>query len=83
MLLMITTTYRPADDLGYLLHKHPERSQSFALSIGKTQVVYPEVSPGRCTGCLLLDVDTVGAEHEKQGPPMQRRVFQRTDQSRG
>ncbi|MGB8344576.1 MAG: hypothetical protein WCD86_06810 [Ktedonobacteraceae bacterium] len=25
MLLTITTTYQPATDLGYLLHKHPAR----------------------------------------------------------
>ncbi|MGE0755949.1 MAG: hypothetical protein AB7F89_04135 [Pirellulaceae bacterium] len=25
MLLTITTTYRPANELGYLLHKHPNR----------------------------------------------------------
>ncbi|MGQ0568808.1 MAG: hypothetical protein ACT4P5_04640, partial [Armatimonadota bacterium] len=25
MLLTITTTHEPATDLGYLLHKHPDR----------------------------------------------------------
>jgi hypothetical protein len=30
MLLTITTTDRLENDLGYLLHKHPERFQSFA-----------------------------------------------------
>ena len=35
MLLTITTTRRPANDLGYLLHKHPERFQSFDMSFGK------------------------------------------------
>jgi 3' terminal RNA ribose 2'-O-methyltransferase Hen1 len=60
MLLTITTTHRPAHDLGYLLHKHPDRFQSFDLSFGKAHVFYPEVSPERCTACLLLDVDPVG-----------------------
>jgi hypothetical protein len=60
MLLTITTTHRPASDLGYLLHKHPERFQSFDLSFGKAHVFYPEVSAERCTACLLLDVDPVG-----------------------
>ena len=59
MLLTITTTHRPANDLGYLLHKHPERFQSFDLSFGKVHVYYPEVSAERCTACLLLDVDSV------------------------
>src|SRR5437899_8801025 len=60
MLLTITTTHRPANDLGFLLHKHPERFQSFDLSFGKAHVYYPEVSTERCTACLLLDVDSVG-----------------------
>src|SRR5438477_6718790 len=60
MLLTITTTHRPANDLGYLLHKHPERFQSFDLSFGKVHVYYSEVGAERCTACLLLDVDSVG-----------------------
>ena len=60
MLLTITTTHRPAADLGYLLHKHPERFQSYDLSFGKAHVFYPEASDERCPACLLLDVDPVG-----------------------
>src|SRR5260370_32226267 len=60
MLLTITTTHRPTNDLGYLLHKHPERFQSFDLSFGKAHVYYSEVGAERCTACLLLDVDSVG-----------------------
>jgi 3' terminal RNA ribose 2'-O-methyltransferase Hen1 len=60
MLLTITTTHKPAHDLGYLLHKHPGRFQSFGLSFGKAHVYYPEVGAERCTACLLLDVDSVG-----------------------
>lgn len=60
MLLTISTTHRPANDLGYLLHKHPERFQSFDLSFGKAHVYYPEVGTERCTACLMLDVDAVG-----------------------
>jgi 3' terminal RNA ribose 2'-O-methyltransferase Hen1 len=60
MLLTISTTYRPAHDLGYLLHKHPDRFQSFDLSFGKAHVYYSEVGPERCAACLLLDVDSVG-----------------------
>ena len=60
MLLTITTTHQPANDLGFLLHKHPERFQSFDMSFGKVHVFYPEVSAERCSACLLLDVDSVG-----------------------
>ena len=61
MLLTITTTLAPATDLGYLLHKHPERVQSFGVSAGGTaHVFYPEASAKRCTAALLLEVDPVG-----------------------
>ncbi len=60
MFLTITTTHRPATDLGYLLHKHPARLQSFPLSFGRAHVFYPEAGPERCTAALLLDVDPVG-----------------------
>lgn len=65
MLLTITTTHSPATDLGYLLHKHPDRFQSFDLSFGKTHVFYPEVSNARTTVALLLDVDPVGMARGK------------------
>ena len=60
MLLTITTTHTPATDLGYLLHKHPARCQTFPLSFGEAHVVYPNVSETECTAALLLDVDPVG-----------------------
>ena len=60
MLLTLETTHQPASDLGYLLHKHPDRFQSFDLSFGKAHVFYPEVSDDRCAVGLLLDVDPVG-----------------------
>jgi 3' terminal RNA ribose 2'-O-methyltransferase Hen1 len=60
MLLTITTTHRPATDLGFLLHKNPGRFQSFELSFGRAHVFYPEATTDRCRVCLLLDVDPVG-----------------------
>ncbi|MCB8959146.1 MAG: 3' terminal RNA ribose 2'-O-methyltransferase Hen1 [Ardenticatenales bacterium] len=59
MLLTISTTHQPATDLGYLLHKHPDRVQQFDLSFGAAHVFYPEASATRCTMALLLDVDPV------------------------
>jgi hypothetical protein len=44
MLLELTTTQRPATDLGFLLHKNPARAQSFELSFGRGHVFYPEAS---------------------------------------
>jgi 3' terminal RNA ribose 2'-O-methyltransferase Hen1 len=60
MLLTISTNRQPATDLGYLLHKHPDRCQTFDLSFGQVHVFYPEATESRCTACLLLDVDPVG-----------------------
>src|SRR3977135_3788944 len=60
MLLTITTTHQPASDLGFLLHKHPDRCQTFDLSFGKARVFYPEVGEDRSSACLLPAVDPVG-----------------------
>ena len=68
MLLTITTTRYPATDLGYLLHKHPARCQSFTLSFGQAHVFYPEARPEQCTVALLLDVDPVGLVRNRQKP---------------
>ncbi len=59
MLLTLSTTYRPATDLGFLLHKNPARLQSFELAFGNVHVFYPEASAERCTAALLLDVDPI------------------------
>lgn len=59
MLLTITTTHQPASDLGFLLHKHPDRFQSTELSFGYAHVFYTEVSNERCTAALLLDIDPI------------------------
>ena len=68
MLLTISTTHRPATDLGYLLHKNPARAQSFELSFGRAHVVYPEASEERCTAALILDIDPVGLVRGRRGP---------------
>jgi 3' terminal RNA ribose 2'-O-methyltransferase Hen1 len=60
VLLTITTTHRPASDLGYLLFKHPDRVQSFPESMGRAYVFYPRVSAESCTAALLLEVDPIG-----------------------
>jgi len=65
MLMTLTTTHRPATDLGFLLHKHPDRFQSFELSFGRAHVFYPEAAEERCTACLLLDIDPVGLVRRK------------------
>jgi 3' terminal RNA ribose 2'-O-methyltransferase Hen1 len=68
VLLTISTTREPATDLGYLLHKHPGRVQSFAESVGTSHVFYPEATDARCTAALLLEVDPVGLVRGREGP---------------
>lgn len=60
MLLTLTTTHRPATDLGFLLEKHPAKHQTFPLAFGEAHVFYPEASDARCTAALLLELDPIG-----------------------
>jgi 3' terminal RNA ribose 2'-O-methyltransferase Hen1 len=68
MLLTLTTTHRPATDLGYLLYKNPTKLQTFDLSFGRAHVFYPEATEDRCTVALLCDVDPVGLVRNRRGP---------------
>ncbi|MDQ0937668.1 3' terminal RNA ribose 2'-O-methyltransferase Hen1 [Streptomyces turgidiscabies] len=70
MFLTISTTgtpERPATDLGYLLHKHPDNAQTFSTSYGTAHVLYPEASAERCTAALLLEVDAVALVRRGKG----------------
>ncbi|ANS68572.1 hypothetical protein SLINC_6348 [Streptomyces lincolnensis] len=70
MFLSISTTGtpdRPATDLGYLLHKHPEKAQAFSTSYGTAHVLYPEADDHRCTAALLLEVDAVALVRRGKG----------------
>lgn len=60
VLVTITSTAPQASDLGFLLHKHPERVQSFDVPAGQAHVFYPQASEETCTAALLLEVDPVG-----------------------
>ncbi|MEU1437542.1 3' terminal RNA ribose 2'-O-methyltransferase Hen1 [Streptomyces sp. NPDC005786] len=70
MFLTISTTgipERPATDLGFLLHKHPEKAQTFSTSHGTAHVFYPEASAQQCTAALLLEVDPVALVRRGKG----------------
>ncbi|MGA5897095.1 3' terminal RNA ribose 2'-O-methyltransferase Hen1 [Streptomyces venetus] len=70
MFLTLTTTgtpERPATDLGFLLHKHPEKAQAFSTSYGTAHVLYPEADAERCTAALLLEVDAVALVRRGKG----------------
>ncbi len=74
MLLTITTTHRPATDLGYLLHKHPDRCQSISFGFGKIHIFYPRVTEDLCTAALLLDIDPINLIR-RGGPGRNKAVF--------
>ena len=76
MLLTITTTHRPATDLGYLLHKSPGRLHTFELPFGQAHVFYPEATTDRCTVALLLEVDPVGLVRNRKGSSGEQRALE-------
>ncbi|MQY38438.1 Ubiquinone biosynthesis O-methyltransferase [Streptomyces sp. RB17] len=70
MFLTISTrgdAAHPATDLGYLLHKHPDKAQRFSTSYGTAHVFYPEADDRRCTAALLLEIDTLALVRRGKG----------------
>jgi SAM-dependent methyltransferase len=61
------TAGRPATDLGFLLHKHPEKVQRFSTAHGVAHVFYPEATDEACTAALLLDIDPVALVRQGRG----------------
>lgn len=57
--LTLTSTADSATDLGYLLHKHPDRVQVFDLPVGRAHIYYPEATSSRCTVALHVEVDPI------------------------
>jgi 3' terminal RNA ribose 2'-O-methyltransferase Hen1 len=67
MLLTITSSSPPADDLGYLLHKNPANLRTVDLAFGRAHVFWPESSPERASVSLLVEVDPVGLVRRGRG----------------
>ncbi|MGZ8287116.1 MAG: 3' terminal RNA ribose 2'-O-methyltransferase Hen1 [Allosphingosinicella sp.] len=59
MLLTLTTTHRPATDLGFLLMKNPDNVHETELPFGRATLFYPEAGEERCTAALTVEVDPV------------------------
>jgi 3' terminal RNA ribose 2'-O-methyltransferase Hen1 len=81
MLLTITTTYRPATHLGYLVHKHPGRCQSATLSFGSVHLFFPVATESQCTLALVLDIDPIdmvrGRRRQEGGLPLEEYINDR------
>jgi 3' terminal RNA ribose 2'-O-methyltransferase Hen1 len=67
MLLTIRTTHKPATDLGFLLHKHPDHVHTREFPFGSATVFYPEATEDACTAAVTLDVDPVGMVRGRGG----------------
>ena len=67
MLLTIRTTHRPATDLGFLLHKHPDHVHTREFPFGNATVFYPEAGEESCTAAIVLDVDPIGMVRGRGG----------------
>lgn len=59
-MLLIRTTYRPATDLGYLLHKHPGRMHVAEMPFGTARLLFTEASDESCTVAVIVEIDPIG-----------------------
>jgi 3' terminal RNA ribose 2'-O-methyltransferase Hen1 len=66
--LLATISYSGpnATDLGYLLHKHPAKVQTFEMSVGQAHVFYPAATDELCIAAVLLEVDPIGLVRNKR-----------------
>jgi 3' terminal RNA ribose 2'-O-methyltransferase Hen1 len=67
MLLTITTTHRPATDLGFLLMKNPANLHTVTLPFGTATLFYTEANEDRCTAAVMLEVDAIELVRGKAG----------------
>ena len=67
MLMSLTSNTPPATDLGFLLHKHPDRVRSVDVGLGRAHVFYPEATPQRCTATLFVEVDPIDLARGPKG----------------
>jgi 3' terminal RNA ribose 2'-O-methyltransferase Hen1 len=68
MILTLSTTHQPATDLGYLLHKNPDKLHTSDLPFGTARVLFPVANEDRCSMSLLVDIDPVGLVRNHRGP---------------
>jgi hypothetical protein len=54
VLLTITTTHRPATDLGHLLHQHLDTIHSASFPFGHVLVCFSQADEARCTAGVMV-----------------------------
>lgn len=67
MLLTLFTTHNPAQELGFLLMKHPDNLRQLELPFGKASVFFSEAADNQCTVVLMVDVDPIALVRGKGG----------------
>ena len=60
MVLTITYNGENTQNIGFLLHKNPQRPQVFELSHGRAYVFYPELSDEKTVSRLMGDLVDAG-----------------------
>jgi len=75
MILTLSTTYQPATDLGYLLHKNPARVHEMETGYGRAIGFFPVAREDLAKYALVLDIDPValvrGTSRDHSGPMAQ------------
>lgn len=59
-MLLIRTDYRPATDLGFLLHKHPGRMHVAEMPFGTARLLFTEASDEACSVAVIVEIDPIG-----------------------
>lgn len=67
MLVSISCAGPNATDLGFLLHKHPDRVRSVEVGNGRAHVFYPDATDERTTATLLVEIDPVRLSRRARG----------------
>lgn len=67
MLLSISCSGVNSSDLGFLLHKHPDRVRSVDVGGGRAHVFYPQANDERTTATLMVEVDPVRLSRHARG----------------
>ena len=75
MLLQITNTAIPATNLGFILHKNPDKVHTVKLNFGIARVFYPEATENTCTATLLLEINPIDLVRTRKGPAGQCRTL--------
>jgi hypothetical protein len=75
VLLTITTTHRPATDLGGLLHQHLDTVQVVPFPFGEAMVCFSQADEARCTASMMLQARPPARPHPHtaSAPPTQLR----------